>query len=285
MRQPQYPEGLRTEARQHRERDGESGTTMLELAAALCEAAGSPPATPWFRNLGGPRDTPAVDVLAGAFAAWAEGCAAVLAAMTRALAGAEASWKGGGVPVSGDSLPAVAERLATGTRSLNEALARTATVLRSEAAELVRRASDVGSLERSVQHERGRLREAAERCKALEEQLATLGGERSRAADRVAMLQERLRLAGAKTAERRAMEQRVAEAEAAAGRDRAEGEEMEKRLQILEQERSGLGERLLRTRALIDELEKSPDRELSQRVHEIWRCLPPDAAPRGARSE
>lgn len=224
-----------------------------------------------------------MDALARAFGAWTEGCAEVLAAMARALAGAEASWKGGGVPASGDSLPAVAERLAAGTRCLNESLARTATALRSEAAELVRRASDVGSLERSVQHERGRLREAVELSKTLEEQLAALGAERSRAADRIAMLQERLRLAGAKAAERRALEQRVAEAEDAAERDRVASEELEGRLQTLEQERAGLSERLSRTRAMIDELEKSPDRELSRRVHEIWRCLPPDAAVRGGQ--
>ncbi len=258
---------------------------MLDLAAALCEAAGPPPATPWFRSLGRPGEPAAVDALAGDFGVWADSCAAVLAAMARALAGTEASWKGGGVPASGDSLPAVAERLVADTRSINEVLARTASALRSEAADLVRRASDVGSLERSVQHERGRLREAVEQCKTLEEQLSTLGGQRSRMADRVAMLQERLRLAGAKMTDRRAIEQQVIEAEAAAERDRVASNELERRLQVLQQERAGLGERLSRTRALIEELEKSPDRELSRRVHEIWRCLPPDAPQLGGKGE
>lgn len=282
MRQASDPDSLLAAASRHRERGSPAGAAMLELAAALCKAAGPAPAAPWYRALVN-REQPHVgDGLPGRFAVWAEACGDVLAAMARALSGAESSWRGGSVPASGDSLPAVAERLLAETGALNKALARTASALRSEGSELVRRAGDVGSLERSVQHEQGRLREELERCKRLEVQLAGYTGERSRVAERVAVLQERLRLAGGTTVERKSLEQRVADAEAAAAREKAESEELERRLKALEQERKDLSERLDKTRALVHELEKSPDRELCRRVHEIWRCLPPDAQARGS---
>lgn len=275
------PGSLLAAARLHRERGNPAGAAMLELAAALWAAAGPVPTAPWYRALVNRKDTPVQDDLSSRFAAWAEACGDVLAAMARSLAGTESSWSSGSVPVSGDSLPSVAERLIAETGFLNKALSRAAATLRSEGSELVRRAGEVGSLERSVQKEHGRLREELEKCTRLEAQLAGLVGERLRAAERVAVLQDRLRLAGGTAGERRSLEQRVADAEAAAARDRAENEELDRQLNAIEQERKELSKRLEQTRALVHDLELSPDRELSKRVQEIWRCLPPDAQARG----
>lgn len=281
MRQSSRPDALLAAASRHREQGNPAAAAMLELAAALCSAAGSAPAAPWYRTLVNRSQPTVADVLSGHFESWAGACGEVLAAMARALVGTESSWNGGGVPASGDSLPAVVERVLAETRCLNKNLAQAALSLRSEGAELVRRAGDVGSLERSVQNERARLREDLERCKKLEAELQGLVGERARVSERMATLQERLRLAVLNAVERRAFEQRVSDAEALAAGDRAESEACDRRLKVLEQERADLGERLARTRALIHELEKSPDRELCRRVHEIWRSLPPDVQAGG----
>jgi chromosome segregation ATPase len=254
---------------------------MLELAAALCSAAGSAPAAPWYRALADRSEPKIADDISGRFDAWAGACGEVLAAMARALVGTESSWNGGRIPSSGDSLSAVVERVLAETACLNKGLAQAASSLRSEGAELVRRAGDVGSLERSVQKERARLREDLERCKKLDAELGGLVGERARVSERMAALQERLRLAASTAVERGAFEQKVSDAEALAARDRAESEACDRRLKLLEHERADLGERLARTRALIHELEKSPDRELCRRVHEIWRSLPPDVQTGG----
>lgn len=270
------PEAIRALAQRHRERGSPSAAAMLDLAAALTEAAGPPPTSPWFLKFRGASS--AGDQLADALGAWAAASAEVLAAMARSLSGTQESWTGGGVSSSADSLPALTERLVATTRSTNESLSRAAGALRGEGAELVRRAGEVGALERSLQQERGRLRETLERCTGLEAQLANLGGERAKNAERVSQLQERLRIAGAATTERRAMEARVAEAEKVAAQERAKHEELSARQLALEQELSSLGERLARTRALVRELEGSPHLDVSRRVLEIWRSLPPDSA-------
>ncbi len=281
MKRPMSPDGLRTLASRRRAQGNSASAGMLELAASLWEAAESTEEAPWYRMFGSRQpSTDGVD-LQSTFAAWSDSCGEVLAAMSRSLVGAESCWKGSGVPVPGEGLPFVAERLVVQSRSVNEALGRIGAALRSEGIELVRRASNVGSLERSVQHERGRLQEDLDRGADLEEAIRGLGTERLRAAERVASLQERLRLARATTAERETLLKRVVEMEEVTRKEKAESDELEKRLKVLERESAELGERVVRTRALIVELEKSPDRELSRRVQEVWRLLPPDAVPRG----
>ncbi len=178
----------------------------------------------------------------------------------------------------------MAERLLAETGCLNKALARTASALRSEGSELVRRAGDVGSLERSFKLSGVVYGKNWRGARGSKRSLPDLPESGRVWLNAWAVLQERLRLAGGTTVERRSLEQRVAEAEATAAREKAEIEEFDRRLKALEQERKDLGERLDKTRALVHELEKSPDRELCRRVHEIWALSATGCAGEGEHS-
>ncbi len=122
---------------------------------------------------------------------WLETCAEALAAMSYPLAGLKPALDGAPMPTRGNSLPALAERLAAQTNTTHETLTGVCGVLRTSGNRLLRRASQLGVLTRALQQERLRRKQDLENTTLAERQLAEDKEQRGPAGISLKLLDER----------------------------------------------------------------------------------------------
>lgn len=248
----------------------------LELAAALVDVAG--PLNDESSTAG-----PVAEAATRALTSWAETCAELIAAISVPLFQDPRKLTSSEHTSRNTTLSAAAERLASQTRSSSESLATLAQELKSNSAEVVRQANQVGTLSLQSQRERLRLADDLQKAESLTADLKTLAAKRGPALERVRILQERWQLAHATLDDHRKFEQQIREAESAAVRAEQELERLRlelaecgHRLEILQSEQAVLPSRIQQTRDLLEQLKLSPDRRLYEGIQKIWKQLPID---------
>lgn len=248
----------------------------LELAAALVDVAG--PLNDVSSTAG-----PVAEAATSTLTSWAETCAELIAAISAPLFQDPRKLTSSEHTSRNITLSAAAERLASQTRSSSESLATLAQELKSNSAEVVRQANQVGTLSLQSQRERLRLADDLQKAESLTADLKTLAAKRGPALERVRILQERWQLAHATLDDHRKFEQQIREAESAAVRAEQESErlraelaECRHRLEILQSEQAVLPSRIQQTRDLLEQLKLSPDRRLYEGIQKIWKQLPID---------
>jgi DNA repair exonuclease SbcCD ATPase subunit len=208
-----------------------------------------------------------------AFEEWRTRCAEVLSALAYPLQELEPALAGEVPCTDSESLARLTRTLAEQTGRTSDSLSEACGALRSQGGRLLQQASQLGAIARATQLERLRLTDDLRQAESLGEQLVGLGGERAAIALRVESLNERLQLANSTPEVCRNLELEVdrRETQAAALSERLKG--LERKKQDLQEQCASLENRIRETEQLIEEVERSSDRELLLTVQAIWRAV------------
>ena len=265
---------LRKQAADKRDEGDRLAGSMLELAAAIIEAVGSESGLPWHSKLSKQCDSITGKEIHQHILGWVTKSGLVLEALAKALAIREADYSA--EKALQDGLLKVVRELSTQTAETDNELVAAACQLKQVIASFTSRAFEVGHLERMAQDEKKRLNSELQKQETLKKQVQELSSQRNKVVLHVEELQERLSLASSTKDKLLELESQTKKAEQFLERDRSLLKKLEIQFQSMSHETKKINEHLGKTKLLLEELERSSEKEILDKVRSIWATLPRD---------